>query len=364
MLKTVLSVDIGTTSLKAGLITATGEVVFISKVRFSNPQNRYIANNWKLALSNAVRKLRRFVDFSNIQIEGIAVSGNGPTVVTQSGFTLRWNEDFPLSQEEKSAIGHSLFLPKIVAMKNNFPKEFSSSPLIFSGPEFLIYQLTDSAITILPEKRFLPAYWENEQLALPALNINPAKFPEFVAVGELCGNLSADAAKVCQLPVGLPVFAGGPDFVVALIGTGTLENGRLCDRCGSSEGLNFCVDKFITAPGIRTLPSVITGLWNLSVLIPGSSKMRYEVRLEKIRAGVNLLRKIAAENNIPFSAFMAVTGGQTKDPELLEKKAKVTGLNVKVGKCNDCELLGDACAAWKGLGVYGSLREAAAEILK
>lgn len=363
MLKTVLAVDIGTTSLKAGLITASGEVVFISKVRFSNPQNRYIANNWKLAFSNAVRKLRKNVDFSGIQIEGIAVSGNGPTVVTQSGLTVRWNEDFPLSADEKDAIGHSLFMPKVLALKNHFPEEFNSSLLIFSGPEFLIYQLTDSAVTILPEQRFVPAYWDEKMLSSPVLNISPKKFPDFVAVGDLCGKLSAEAAQFCGLSAGLPVFAGGPDFVVALIGTGTLENGRLCDRCGSSEGLNFCVDKFILYPGIRTLPSVITGLWNLSVLIPGSSKMRYDVRLEKIRAGVELLHKIADENSIPFPDFMAVTGGQTKDSELLLKKAKVTGLKVKVGKCSDCELLGDACAAWKGLGVYSSLREAAAELL-
>jgi hypothetical protein len=60
----------------------------------------------------------------------------------------------------------------------------------------------------------------------------------------LCGWIKKNAASI-GLPSGVPVFDSGPDFIAALVGTATLFPGRLCDRAGSSEGLNLCSPKFL-----------------------------------------------------------------------------------------------------------------------
>ena len=191
---------------------------------------------------------------------------------------------------------------------------------------------------------------------LKACGIRKNLLPDFVATGAVCGSFE-----------GCPVIAGGPDFVVALIGTGTLETGRLCDRCGSSEGLNFCTDRPITGPELRTLPSVIPGLWNVSYLIPNSGELSESERLAAVEQGIKKLKEAAEKAGISFPSEMAVTGGQTNDELLLREKEMRLGMKILRPVENHfvhSELLGDACAGWAGLGVYKSLQAAAEKIVR
>lgn len=359
MLETVLCVDIGTTSLKAGLISADGEVVFLCKKYFYDHTSRFVAVKWMHALKSALNSF--YSKNIETKIIGISVSGNGPTVVSSGGLTLRWNEDFPYNKE---LTGTSLFLPKLLAYKENFPKEFYRTQYLFSGPEYFIYELTGNAITLLPEARFEAAYWNNALLNTKGVEIPPEKMPPFIGLGDECGKLNTQSADFLGLEEGIPVFGAGPDFVAALIGTNTLSSGKLCDRCGSSEGLNFCIDKFVQGEGLRTLPSAITGLWNVSFLIPGSSKMKTDKRLSLIKTGIEKLRKLSSENDITFPEYFTVTGGQAKDKKLLYEKAHELGMKIHVCNCEDSELLGDAVTAYYGLKKYSSLQDAANHIIK
>ena len=344
MTDTVLCVDIGTTSLKAGLITASGEVVSVSSYKYLSQNNRYVASRWIEGLKNAFEKTCR--QFSGgVRIVALSISGNGPTVVCDGGLTSLWNEQTGIARERTMP---SLFLPNILFLKENFPEDFAKSKYVFSGPEYLIYELTDNAVTILPEKRFIPAYW-NEQV-LSHEDIAFEKMPPFVGLGQCYGYVTTEKMKELgtsggDLSAGLPVFGAGPDFVAALIGTGTLQSGRICDRSGSSEGLNFCVPSYVEYEGIRTLPSVIPDLWNVSVLIPTSSKIEEEKRLELIKNAVEHLKELAAKNGFDFPKEITVTGGQTRDSAYMKKKACVLGVDLVVCRCSDSELLGDACVA-------------------
>lgn len=367
MIETVLCVDIGTTSLKTGLITGDGEVVSFSAKQFSNCEDRYISLSWKLSLKSAIGEMKQQCKWEEICIRALAISGNGPTLVAQNGLTYKWNEHIVwqlfehYSEQANQFLRKSLFLPRIVMMKHLFPKEFAEGT-IFSGPEYLMYQLTGCPVTILPEKRFSTAYWSEENLSL--CDINPEKLPSFVGVGEICGYLKSAEAENLGLKAGIPVVSGGPDFVVALIGTNTLTSGNICDRCGSSEGFNYCVPKFITAPEIRTLPSVIPDLWNCSFLIPESGSLSETERFHYAKKAVASLKKISEDYKIPFPTDIVVTGGQAKDKALMQEKALVLGIKLSTCQNADAELLGDSCAAWYALGKYASLQDAANHIVK
>ncbi len=374
MSESVLCMDIGTTSLKAGIITAEGEVVSFCSVPFENPQDHFVAASWLKSFATALTRLEATATRPT-KIQALAISGNGPTVVTDSGLTILWN-DTSYNEPLPTAAAHSLFMPKILTLKKNYPVEFKSTRYIFSGPEYLIYLLTGNAVTILPEERFISAYWTEE--SCKACKVPYEKMPPYVATGAVCGymanSISADLVpgftfEKLSFANDCKVIAGGPDFVVALIGTNTLAPGKLCDRCGSSEGFNFCVDKQIFKAGIRTLPSVISGLWNVSVLIPDSGSMNEKARLEEIKKAIELLRELCDENNINFPDEMSVTGGQTNDVLLLKEKAEILNMKILHASVNGegfahSELLGDACAAYFGLGKYKSLQEAAEKIVK
>ena len=431
-----LCADIGTTSLKAALVSDKGQVLSFSKIEFTSTDKSKIALEWFEALKESISTLKKnqieslsenenLVDSKTgtLNIDAICISGNGPTIVSEDGTTLLWNAPVDsslipdikkiLPPELSEKFSHSLFLPRILAFKNLYKNQFEKQK-IFSGPEYLIWSLSNSQITILPEDRYEAAYWNDQVLTAiggstpnssspeknesTAINCSPSMGP-FVKPGFNCGTITKEIASQLKISSSTKVIAGGPDFTVALIGTNTLQQGKLCNRAGSSEGLNWCTAKPVFASGIRTLPSVIPGLWNASILSHNSgdriadSKQAYEkennveisfsqyIKLcieEKDKNGAQILqelsdffkdgiskfRTLSKENNIPLRETVMVTGGQAKNPLWLKHKAECSQINLATCEIPDSELIGDAVLASYGLGLYDSIQEAAEKMVK
>lgn len=431
-----LCADIGTTSLKAALVSDKGQVLSFSKIEFTSTDKSKIALEWFEALKESISALKKnqieslsenenLVDSKTgtLNIDAICISGNGPTIVSEDGTTLLWNAPVDsslipdikkiLPPELSEKFSHSLFLPRILAFKNLYKNQFEKQK-IFSGPEYLIWRLSNSQITILPEDRYEAAYWNDQVLTAisgstannsspeknesTGINCSPSMGP-FVKPGFNCGTITKEIASQLKISSSAKVIAGGPDFTVALIGTNTLQQGKLCNRAGSSEGLNWCTAKPVFASGIRTLPSVIPGLWNASILSHNSgdriadSKQAYEkennveisfsqyIKLcieEKDKNGAQILqelsdffkdgiskfRTLSKENNIPLRETVMVTGGQAKNPLWLKHKAECSQINLATCEIPDSELIGDAVLASYGLGLYDSIQEAAEKMVK
>ncbi len=411
MTDTILCIDIGTSSLKAALLPdnlRAGEI-FVSRQYFSQAavvENR-VAEEWLPCLKAAVAELTaKNPDYA---VEAVCVSGNGPTVVSEDGTSLLYNQLFVngsrgqagnLNGQKKLALKNtkSLFIPRFCGFKLNFPFSWNDSAHIFGAPEFLIHELTGESVAILPEERFLPAYWNEDELKKCGFSEDDCKkFPGFVKAGNFVGKVSASAAIATGLLEGTLVFAGAPDFVVALIGTGTVLPGRLCDRAGTSEGLNLCTSKPVFAEGLRTLPSVVSGLWNVSYLLKSTTDYTdatYEKsnlcksvtsvvysdelshgenssvnsvasvrKFEELSSGINLLREAALSNGEYFPDFMTITGGQALNESLVAQKEAACGIKIKKMPCEDAELLGDLILARVGLGDYDDITEAVFAIL-
>ncbi|MCR5064120.1 MAG: hypothetical protein K6A89_12645 [Treponema sp.] len=404
MTNTVLCADIGTTSLKAGLITEEGEVVSVAsaKILVKEEEKSFIAEKWMAAFNCAVKKVFAGISSAEsgnnckkINICALSISGNGPTVVSQNGRTELWNEDYSQGQKlmqqlaaESNISAHSLFVPKILTLKNKYPSDFSAAEYIFSGPEYLIYKLTGNTVTILPEDRYVSAYWDDE--LLKACRIPVGKMPPYYDYSQSYGELKSehlenlktiaaectckenpsdngDSGSASEIEISVPdklnVYGAGPDFIAALIGTNTLKPGRICDRSGSSEGLNYCVPVCVRYYGIRTLPSVIPGLWNVSVLIPRSGKLNENKRIYAVKDAVRTLRAIAKQYGFIFPEKLFVTGGQTRNAGYMKRKRNELGMELSIANCDDAELLGDACVAFYALGKYKSLQSAAEKIV-
>ena len=431
-----LCADIGTTSLKAALVSDKGQVLSFSKIEFTSTDKSKIALEWFEALKESISALKKnqieslsenenLVDSKTgtLNIDAICISGNGPTIVSEDGTTLLWNAPVDsslipdikkiLPPELSEKFSHSLFLPRILAFKNLYKKQFEKQK-IFSGPEYLIWSLSNSQITILPEDRYEAAYWNDQVLTAisgstannsspeknesTGINCSPSMGP-FVKPGFNCGTITKEIASQLKISSSAKVIAGGPDFTVALIGTNTLQQGKLCNRAGSSEGLNWCTAKPVFASGIRTLPSVIPSLWNASILSHNSGdriadcKQAYEkennveisfsqyIKLcleEKDKNGAQILqelsdffkdgiskfRTLSKENSIPLRETVMVTGGQAKNSLWLKHKAECSQINLATCEIPDSELIGDAVLASYGLGLYDSIQEAAEKMVK
>ena len=320
-----LAIDVGTTSLKAAFVSAAGEVFSFKRIEYSKNcaasqealQDRNCAASWTAALR----------EFFPSQLAGrcaaVSVSGNGPTIVAADGTTLPWGAQVDC----KTAIEDGLFA------KIDIPDEQKK-----------IY-----APRLAAFKEKFPDAWNQDQRL-------------YTSSSWLCDWIKKNAADFGLAP-DVRVFDAGPDFLAALVGTATLVPGRLCDRAGSSEGLNLCSPKFFEALGLRTMPSPAKDLWNVSCLIadPGSSRKE---KADNFQKAFDALKAAAVANGVPFGGRVVVTGGQARDGELLKEKEAAVGATITTAQTADAELLGDAAAAFFRLGKYSSLEEAACGLVR
>ena len=430
----ILCADIGTSSLKAAFITEDGTVLKFIRLLFPQPVH---AVDWVQTFFAAWRSLP-----ADYAIEAICISGNGPSLVAvpqnrrapeasttaaagspSAGFSsaggmnrvdlingileaakhdrlFLWNEPAPQGltvsgpqcstvpalQEGAASIppaGASLFLPRIAAFRAKYPDVFDSAAQLFSGPEYVSYLLTGAAVTSLPDPRYEAAYWSKEELFRfsEALHIDTERLagllPPFTAAGTVIG-------RFC----GIPVVAGVPDFIAALIGTGTLTAGTACDRAGSSEGINVCISQPHRAEKTLLLPSVMPDLWNLSSVIPSSGAAfsdflithglrgnDYIAAMERIAAepfvvsraypatfegqGRTFVEELAfrirygcdlLEQASGFHPVYTLSGGQAHNAIWCQMKADITGRTFALPAFADGELIGDAALALYGLG--------------
>ncbi len=403
----VLCADIGTSSLKTALIDAEGRVLAKYRVAFPKPaQGLFEGEQWLHSLAEASQFL--IPQARRSHVEAICISGNGPTLATEQGGVFLWNHPVPAAladEVQHRLVQHrlfSIFLPRLLLFQRLFSRQWAEAATIFSGPEYLIWRLTGAELTILPESRFQAAYWSQE--ALEQLGIGGSKLPPFVPPATCAGELLPEIAERLGLPRTTPVFCGGPDFTVALIGTNTLEPGKLCDRAGSSEGINLCLAenpaqaiREAGIEGIRVLPSVVPGLFNASVLIPDSGirfsqlkrsvspQMNYQEFVAALleqppvsREGFKLMEELAGEVKLAYeklssiaavtgttiSAAICTTGGQAKNPQWLQFKSQIVGAAFSITACADAELTGDAVLAYCGLGRFNSIQEGAEKLVR
>lgn len=394
MKRTVLCADIGTTSLKAGLINSSGEVTAFSQQVFHKPDDVHAALTWLPALCTAVREMTAA---GAPDINAVCISGNGPSIVSEDGTTLLWNADIPDVSVHGTPAEKSLFIPRLLAFRILFPSRWNSSRYMYSGPEFLVHQLCGSSVTVLPEDRYTESYWTGTQLL--SVSIPAEKLPPFVPVAFNAGSTLPAVTRQLCLPHAVPVFCCGPDFVAAMIGTNSLSPGKIYDCAGSSEGVNLCTAVPVLQRGILPLPSVIPGLWNAGVLQTESGRMFVnfkkiveaieehrisyaeliamsisnpgsdgfeilELVANNMKKSVKMLLDAAGENQLETIFPVVVTGGQAKNGQWMQMKCNYAGVPLAVCNCPDAELIGDAVTALTGLGEYNSIQEAADSIVK
>ena len=410
MAGTILSADIGSSSLKAAFIDFDGRIIAFGREAYAlgvTGKNVYgtSAFEWEEALANVLEKLH--AQAPGRVIDALCFSGNGPTLapVTADNETLAplfWYDG------KTSAIkgADSFFLPHVAWFKENAPEQYKKTRLFLSPHEWLSYRFGAEALAALPSDAYKPYYWDDGQCRLYGLDRD--KFPPFASMGKPIGRISVEAASLWgpysgnKIKSGTPIIAGGPDFISALIGTGTMNEGDVCDRAGSSEGINVCASAKVEGPisgaGLRVLPHAKEGLWNIGVVIPSSGRLFEQYRTntgQESRDYVELLEELIPSSFLisPSSlnmgqtvlcamAFavrralltleavgfkvceMKVSGGQGKNSHWNQLKADITGVTLILPEVADAELAGNAVLTVSALGASSNVEDAAQKMIR
>ncbi len=427
----LLAIDIGTSSVKAGLVSSDGRL--LASHRRTIPESSigvddWTATIWEAALVDAIGGLQRdsgVAEGFDKDLAGIAVSGNGPTVVAVGADgealapVLLWFDRRGRRLDGTS----SFFLPKISWLREHHPDVYDTARFFFSCPEYFAFRLTGCAVTITPHDAFEPHIWKDPEIESYA--VDRWKLPPFVSMADRIGVTTKAASEQYGLPCGVPVFASGSDFLASLIGTATVRPGRTCDRAGTSEGINHCFDRPVHDARLRCLPHAVEGLYNVAGIlastgrifewfrgISGQQNASYDEMLQAI-LGVGLEHRVpwffpsihqgaawefsrgmfidlGAEHGAPEMGRAVVEsigyavresieilvqsgcdieelracGGQAKNDIWNQMKADMIGTPIMVSEVEDAEFLGSAACCLVGLGEYAGIVDAADHLVR
>ncbi len=437
----ILAFDIGTSFLKGAVVDIEGRVLARAQVPVraacagEPDRHECDANTWLsgMALVTAQLGLRE-----RGRLDGVVISSNGPTLVPVSAdgepldFAMTWmdrrgtREAEIIAEFADSHVDASLFLPKALWILRNKPELYAKTRWFMPCAEFAAYFLTGNPFRVISTPVFKDLFW-NES-AIPHVGLDAAKFPPFLELGETVGAVTTQAEETLGIPSGLPVLAGGPDFLMSILGSGAVQHGRTCDHAGTSEGLNLCWTAPVKDGRLLCYPHPARGMYNVAgilsssgsalqwaaenfgrrrgevdsmlkevqeapagagglIFLPFLGTERYTLwppeasgtflglrlfheRPEMMRAVVEstgfAVRRIieCMESNGCQVADLRVTGGQAKNPFWCQLRADITGKRVLLPEQEDAELVGNACVGFFGLEKFESLSEASERLVR
>ncbi len=387
------------------------------------------------AIDEAVRATGLGKNGVNSRLRAVAISGNGPTLVAVGhdglplGRASSWMDRSATAEATRigAAAGRtvdpSFYLPKAMRVLD---AQGSAVSKFFSGPEYLAFTLGARPVSYLADEYYDRYVWD--RVTAGKLGLDDALFPPYTGPAERIGSVSMNASEAIGLPAGLPIVSGFPDFLAALVGSGTVMPGLACDRSGSSEAINVCARNASSDAGVLSLPHAIHGLWNLSGGLAtsgkaldwfsaaaaysgvGSDTLHHDAgEAEAGAGGVIFLPYLAGERaplwnpdlrgaffglslshgrkemaravveSIAFGLRLAAdrirdggfridtircSGGAARDAVMCAIKAHVLETTLEVPYNPECEAMGDACACAVALGDHADLASAASSMVR
>jgi xylulokinase len=297
----ILAVDIGTSVFKSALWDFEGNRLAFAAVPLamntaSKPGGEIHeadSAQWLRAFEECCARLRDGASDSGASLssaQAIVISGTGPSYgpvlaepsLNSEGLCLPaaparlWldrrsvAEAGLISERMGAYVDPGFYLPKALGIKNNEPALYEKTRFFLDCPEFLAYALTGEARTVFPSEGFERWFWTPEILA--ELGLDAEKFPLLINSGDIYGTLLSSAASRFGFARNVPVISGGPDFYAAILGAGVTLPGQVCDRAGTSEGVNLCTQKRVTDGRLMSYAHPVKPWWNLSGIISTTGK--------------------------------------------------------------------------------------------
>jgi len=268
---TILAVDIGTQSLKAGIVDRQLNILERQQV----PLSIHVGSAthvemdgeqiWS-ALLTACNQLKhrhqaQAVVFSTLCPSLIALDGQGnplhPIILhldRRSGAEAEWALD-AVGQKTFLNISGNLPVPggisltSLLWLKKYAPQIYQQDDVCFGHvATFILKRLTDRFLIDPSNASFTGLYgtvgytdWD-ERIYGP-LGIDPEKLPTVQNSNTIAGELTESAAKALDIRPGLPVVTGANDTTCACVGAEVVNEGDLLNTSGTVDILVLCLEK-------------------------------------------------------------------------------------------------------------------------
>jgi len=269
----ILGIDLGTTEVKAGLVTLDGRLLGLARTGYRTDTDAATGRAeqdpeaWWGALVTSVRRL---TSSAAAEVIAVAVDGHGPTLaaVDATGRPTRpaiiWQDSRSTAEAAELAAATGLAgwslagLPAALWVERNEPAVAAATCWYLATWDFLGLRLTGRAATSLVEGQPFPAAAVLDGAGVPA-----AKVPPAVRAGDLLGELTPAAADDLRLDAGMPVVAGLVDAWASFHGAGMTEKGDAIDVGGAAGGFGVYWDRPLVVPGSFATIAPLSGLFSV-----------------------------------------------------------------------------------------------------
>jgi xylulokinase len=269
----VLGIDLGTTEVKAGLVTLDGRLLGLARAGYrtdvdpATGRAEQDPETWWGALATAVRILTAN---GRAEVLAIALDGHGPSLVAVDADgrptrpSIIWQDTRSTIEQEELTVASGLEgwslagLPAALWVERNEPAVAARSRCYLATWEFLAMRMTGRPATSLVEGQPFPSTSVMEAAGLPA-----AKIPEHVTAGTVVGGLLPAVAEHFHLRPGTPVVAGVVDAWASFHGAGMTVAGDAIDVGGAGGGYGVYWDRAIRVPGSYVTIAPLPGLFSI-----------------------------------------------------------------------------------------------------
>lgn len=289
----VIGLDIGTSSVKALLVSSTGEVLKVStpEYPFQTPKPLWAETDpkvWWEATKEAVRSLLEGIDPSTVSAIGLTGQMHGLVLLDEWGEVLRpcimWNDqrshqeceeitELVGSQKVLEITGNPVLAgftaPKIRWVQKNEPDIFNKIAKVLLPKDYIRYKLTGEFFSDVSDASGTSLLnvgerkWSDE--ILEALGWNKDWLPEVTESTEMSANISGVGAEATGLPMGTRVAAGGGDCAAQAVGSSIVQEGRVSVTLGTSGVVFAQSDQYRVEPEgkLHAFCHAVPGKWHL-----------------------------------------------------------------------------------------------------
>ena len=278
----VLGLDLGTTEVKAGLVSLDGRVLAFARsgyaldVHGGHGWAEQDPGAWWSAVVSAVRALRA-TDIA--EIVAIGVDGHGPSLAavdgrgeaTRGAITFLDTRATAEAAELAAATGIRGWalggLPAALWVERHEPAVAAATAWYLATWEWLAFRLTGIAAAPLVPDQLVP-----DAGLVSAAGVPAERLPAPTSTGAIIGDLTSAAADALGLRAGIPVAGGTVDAFASYLGAGLLEPGDAYDPGGSAGGFGVYWDRPLEVPGGFVTPAPLAGRYSVGAAMAATGR--------------------------------------------------------------------------------------------
>ncbi|WP_417268680.1 xylulokinase [Celeribacter baekdonensis] len=332
-----IGLDLGTSGLKAILITEAQDVVAEANVALTNerPQDGWSEQDpatWLAACDRVMAELGTKADLSGVK--GIGLSGHmhGATLLDGADQVLRpcilWNDtrshveaaEMDADPRFRALTGNIVFpgftAPKLAWVKRHEPEIFAQLKKVLLPKDYLRLYLTGEHVGEMSDSAGTAWFdtgardWSDDLLA--ATDMDRSFMPRLVEGSEVSGTLRAELAANWGVSPTCVIAGGGGDNAASAIGVGVVKAGQAFVSLGTSGVLFAANDGYQpdAATAVHTFCHALPNTWHqMGVILAATDALNWYGRFVGQDA-VTLTRALGGLEAPGKTRFLPYLGGE------------------------------------------------------